>query len=68
MKNCLMETVSKKVGYEAGLANVGFDFEIVEEMAIRIWISGYSEKLFNFAEIFIDTMLECAKKGGFEHD
>ena len=36
MKNCLMETITKKVGYEVGLANVGFEFEIVEEMAIRI--------------------------------
>ena len=67
MKNCLTEAITKKVGYEAGLANVGYEIEIVEEMAIRIWISGYSQKLFNFAEILIDTMLECAKQGGFEH-
>ena len=36
MKNCLIETITKKVGYEVGLANVGFEFEIVEEMAVRI--------------------------------
>lgn len=67
MADCLDQTITKRVGYEAQLANVGYAFESVEEMAVRVWISGYSQKLFEFAETFIEIMLECAKPGGFEH-
>ena len=42
MKDCLNETITKKVGYEAMLANVGYEFDTVHEMAVRVWISGYS--------------------------
>ena len=68
MKDCLESTVNKRIGYEAKLANVEFSFETVEEMVIRIKITGYSQKLFDFAQNFIDIMLECAKPGGFEHN
>ena len=40
----------------------------IDEMAINLKFSGYSDKLFNFAEIFIEIMLECARKEGFESD
>ena len=67
MKRCLKQTITKQVGYEAKLANVTYKFSSVEEMAVRIKITGYSEKLLQFAELFIDIMLGCAKPGGFEH-
>ena len=35
-------------------------------MGIHLKFSGYSEKIFEFANTYIDIMLECAKKGGFE--
>ena len=40
--------------------------ESVEEMAVRLKLSGYSDKIFEFAETYIDIMLGCAKQGGFE--
>ena len=40
--------------------------ETVEEMAVRVKLSGYSDKIFEFAETYIDIMLGCAKQGGFE--
>lgn len=35
-------------------------------MGIHLKFSGYSEKIFEFAKTYIDIMLECAKKDGFE--
>ena len=40
----------------------------VEEMAISLNFRGFSDKLFQFAEIFIDILLECAKEGGFDDE
>ena len=49
MRNCLMETVTNRVGYEAELANVSFKIESVEEMAVKVTFEGYSDKLVDFA-------------------
>ena len=68
LRDCLISTVKKRVGYEASLAHVESDIETVEEMAISLTFRGFSDKLFIFAEIFIDILLECAKEGGFESD
>ena len=35
-------------------------------MGVHLRFSGYSEKIFEFANTYIDIMLECAKEGGFE--
>ena len=35
-------------------------------MGIHLRFSGYSEKIFTFATRYIDIMIDCAKKGGFE--
>ena len=35
-------------------------------MAVSLKISGYSDKIFTFAETYINILLECAKQGGFE--
>ena len=35
-------------------------------MGVHLRFSGYSEKIFEFAKTYIDIMLECAKKDGFE--
>ena len=41
-------------------------FESVEDMAVRIKITGYADKILIFIKMFLDIMLECAKPGGFE--
>ena len=45
-----------------------FLIEELEEMAIGLTFKGFSDKLFIFAEIFIDIMFECAKECGFDND
>ena len=65
-EDCFESTMNKKVGYEAGLANISYDIENVEECAIDIEISGFSQKIFNFAELFIDILLTSAPTE-FEH-
>ena len=37
-------------------------------MAVKIRIQGFSDKLFEFAQTFIDIMLECATKDGFDSE
>ena len=48
------------------LANCCYEMESVEEMAVHVRITGYSDKLFDFAQTFLDIMFECAKEDGFE--
>ena len=38
----------------------------VEEIAVRICISGYSDTILSFVKQYLDIMIECAKLGGFE--
>ena len=66
MKDCLESTITGKVGFEAKLANCTYSVDLVEEMAVHIRINGYSDKLFDFATIFLDIMSDCAKENGFE--
>ena len=35
-------------------------------MAIRFYISGYSDKILIFVKEFLDIVYECAKLGGFD--
>lgn len=64
--SCLDQTVSKRIGYEAQLAQIQYEVTSVEDLAVRINISGYSDKILNFVKQFLDIMQECAKLGGFE--
>ena len=66
LKDCMESTINQRVGYEAQLANFSYSFESTEEMGIHLRFSGYSQKIFTFATRYIDIMIECAKKGGFE--
>ena len=65
-EDCFESTMKKKVGYEASLANISYDIENVDECALDIEISGFSQKIFNFAELFIDMLLDSANTE-FDH-
>jgi len=54
MKDCFRSELTKDVGYEAQLAHVTYSMSTIEEMAVRISISGFSDKLFDFTKIYID--------------
>ena len=66
LRDCLDSTFATKEGYIAQLANFQYQFCSTEEMGVHLRFSGYSEKIFEFANTYIDIMLECAKEGGFE--
>ena len=53
LQDCFRQKVTKQVGYEAQLAHVTFSFKSVEEMAISLNISGFSDNIFEFAKIYI---------------
>ena len=60
MKDCLEQAVTDKIGYEAELASVHFAVESINESGLRIKISGYSQKILDFAECFFSILFECA--------
>ena len=66
LSQCLDDTVAKEIGYEGELAHMTHSFESVEDMAVRIRITGYADKILVFIKMFLDIMLECAKPGRFE--
>ena len=67
MKDCLKSTVTKRIGYEANLANVCYNMDSVEEMAVNFHFSGYSDKLFDFIEEYLNILVECSQSG-FDDD
>ena len=48
------------------MAQIKYRISSEEEMAFRIFIAGYSDKLLIFVKEFLDIVHECAKLGGFE--
>ena len=65
MKDCFRSELTKDVGYEAQLAHVTYSMSTIEEMAVRISISGFSDKLFDFTKIYIDQLFKCAEDNHF---
>ena len=43
-----------------------FKISSIEEMAVRISISGYSDKILLFVKEYLSILHECANQGGFE--
>jgi secreted Zn-dependent insulinase-like peptidase len=62
VEDCFESTMLKLVGYEASLANIDYDINEVEDCAIKVSIQGFASKIFLFAEMFIDCLLEYANK------
>ena len=59
--------MTKRIGYEANLAEVYYEMRSVEEMAVNLHFSGYSDKLFTFIDDYLNILLECAEDG-FDND
>ena len=62
VEDCFESMMLKLVGYEAKLANITYDIDILEDCAIQIIIQGFASKIFLFAKMFIDCLLEYADK------
>ena len=60
MKGCLKAVFTEKYGYDAQLAHINYRFAGIDDVAIRIDITGYSDKIFEFARIYLDTIKEYA--------
>ena len=48
------------MGYEAGLADLTFETKLNEGCAFDIVIKGFSQKIFAFATLFVDSLVELA--------
>ena len=60
LKSCLKSVVTETIGYEAQLAEINYKFASIDDIAVRISITGYSDKIFEFAKIYLDTLFEYA--------
>ena len=66
LKSCLKAVVTETIGYEASVADIHYKFQSLEDIGVRITIRGYSDKLMDFARIYLDKLIECGVKQGFE--
>ena len=57
-KDCFESQINTKIGYEAGLANLTFETSLVYGCALDIRINGFSQKIFQFAYLFIENLIE----------
>lgn len=51
--DCLAEKVTEEIGYEAVLSDISYSIKSFENVGFKVKFSGYSDKLFNFARIFL---------------
>ena len=56
-KDCFESQIYSKVGYEASLANLTFEVKLISGCALEFKINGFSQKIFEFATIFIDNLM-----------
>ena len=45
-EECFRSQINAKIGYEAGLANLQFEINLVDQCAIAVKINGFSQKIF----------------------
>ena len=57
-KDSFESQINEKIGYEASLANLTFETNLVDGCALDIRIFGFSQKIFEFATLFIDYLIE----------
>ena len=62
MKDCLKQKVIKEMGYEAALAHMKYSLISLDDLAVKIEVAGYSDRLLNYAEIFFNILFECANQ------
>ena len=54
------------MGYEASLADLTFETRLNEGCAFDLVIKGFSQKIFDFATLFINSLIELANNE-FDH-
>ena len=66
LQSCLATVVTETIGYEAKLAEINYNFSNIDDMGVSINITGYSDKIFEFAETYLDILFEHAKPNSFD--
>ena len=66
LKGCLKAVVTESIGYEASVADIHYKFQSLEDVGVRITINGYSDKLLDFAKVYLDKLIECGVSQSFE--
>ena len=61
-KDCFVSQINQSVGHEASLANINFETDLLDGCVLDIQINGFSQKLFEFAGLFIDNLMEFASR------
>jgi secreted Zn-dependent insulinase-like peptidase len=54
--DCLVEKVTEEIGYEAVLSDISYSVKSFENVGFKVKFSGYNDKLFTFARIFLKLM------------
>ena len=68
MIGCINQRVTQKIGFEANLAQIDHEISLVEEMALRIKVVGYSGTCLEFAAELLEIFKECSEPGAFSKD
>jgi secreted Zn-dependent insulinase-like peptidase len=55
--DCLVEKVTEEIGYEAVLSDISYSIKSFENVGFKVKFSGYSDKLMNFVQIFLQLMV-----------
>ena len=45
------------------LAHMKYSLSSLDDVAVKVEVSGYSDRLFEFAGLFLDILFECAENG-----
>ena len=60
-KDCFESQIDYKIGYEASLANLTFETSLIDGSVLDMKINGFSQKIFEFATLFISNLMEFSK-------
>ena len=60
-KDCFESQIDSKIGYEASLANLTFETSLIDGCVLDMKINGFSQKIFEFATLFISNLMEFSK-------
>ena len=59
----MIEKVSKIIGWEANLADIGYSAHVFENIGLKFSFSGYNDKITNFIKVFFETMMNLCNNG-----
>lgn len=59
----MIEKVTKKIGYEATLADISYSCKVFENVGLKFKFKGYNDKLSYFIKIFFQTLKDLSNEG-----